>query len=265
MNSSGHIELDAAVEMDLEINGENAVLSSILATPLATIPEVMSADEAPPATSSYNMEFIKDEPKSSSRIDDGGEEEDVMTSPPPYKSLQRQQQRLSINMSLLSPSSSCSSSSLMSCSPPSATFSPSSAVSSAMSSPGTGHGSHSMRIGSLNSAGCASPGLNPFHWTSDMRQYIMADIGPQPSNSSQVPVLRNQHFLVRQRSYSKIGPTCAGGSESFFERAQFQHGLLRRSSASDLCTIPQNAALSPILDRSRVTGRGWNHDHNEDF
>ncbi|KAG0063824.1 hypothetical protein BGZ89_009593 [Linnemannia elongata] len=95
--------------------------------------------------------------------------------------------RLSINLSFLSPSSpspaSCSSftslSSASSSSPPSACYSSSS---SAMSSPG----------------GAISPILNPFQWTSDMRQYIMTDIGPQPSNS--------------QRSYSKIGDTGFGGA-----------------------------------------------------
>ncbi|OAQ27830.1 hypothetical protein K457DRAFT_127179 [Linnemannia elongata AG-77] len=108
--------------------------------------------------------------------------------------------RLSINLSFLSPSSpspaSCSSftslSSASSSSPPSACYSSSS---SAMSSPG----------------GAISPILNPFQWTSDMRQYIMTDIGPQPSNS-QVPALRSHLHLVRQRSYSKIGGTGFGGA-----------------------------------------------------
>ncbi|CAO3566740.1 unnamed protein product [Mortierella alpina] len=94
-------------------------------------------------------------------------------------------QRLSINLSLLSPSSPASLSSANSSSPPSATYS---SCSSAVSSPGSG----------------LSPILNPFQWTSDMRQYIMTDIGPQPSNS-QVPALRSHMRLVRQRSYSKIG------------------------------------------------------------
>lgn len=108
--------------------------------------------------------------------------------------------RLSINLSFLSPSSpssaSCSSftslSSASSSSPPSASYSSSS---SAMSSPG----------------GAISPILNPFQWTSDLRQYIMTDIGPQPSNS-QVPALRSHLHLVRQRSYSKIGGTGFGGA-----------------------------------------------------
>ncbi|KAG0289984.1 hypothetical protein BGZ96_006524 [Linnemannia gamsii] len=108
--------------------------------------------------------------------------------------------RLSINLSFLSPSSpssvSCSSytslSSASSSSPPSASYSSSS---SAMSSPG----------------GAISPSTNPFQWTSDLRQYIMTDIGPQPSNS-QVPALRSHLHLVRQRSYSKIGGTGFGGA-----------------------------------------------------
>ncbi|KAG0028396.1 hypothetical protein BGZ81_004769, partial [Podila clonocystis] len=45
-------------------------------------------------------------------------------------------------------------------------------------------------------------------WTSDLRQYIMTDIGPQPSNS-QVPTLRSGSHLVRQRSSSKISPAAA--------------------------------------------------------
>ncbi|KAF9906724.1 hypothetical protein EC991_000316 [Linnemannia zychae] len=45
----------------------------------------------------------------------------------------------------------------------------------------------------------------------DLRQYIMTDIGPQPSNS-QVPALRSHLHLVRQRSYSKIGGTGFGGA-----------------------------------------------------
>ncbi|KAG0034852.1 hypothetical protein BGZ81_002618 [Podila clonocystis] len=242
------IGLDSPVEMGL----------AVLATPLATIPELTS-DAIEPTTS-----------------EESAKEEEVA----PHKSLQKHQ-RLSINMSLLSPSS--SSSSLMSSSPPSASFSPSSSISSAASSP-SGH----MRISGLGSAG-ASPILNPFQWTSDMRQYIMADIGPQPSNS-QVPALRSQHFLVRQRSYSKVGPTCAGGlspstlhpsngngcyfgrsksgsvalspTTAELERAQFHQGFLRRSSASDLCTIPQNAALPPIHDSSRARAR-WNHGEDE--
>jgi len=108
--------------------------------------------------------------------------------------------RLSINLSFLSPSSpssvSCSPfspmSSVSSSSPPSASYSSSS---SAMSSPG----------------GAISPILNPFQWTSDLRQYIMTDIGPQPSNS-QVPALRSHLHLVRRRSYSKIGGTGFGGA-----------------------------------------------------
>ncbi|KAG0379551.1 hypothetical protein BGX24_012734 [Mortierella sp. AD032] len=75
------------------------------------------------------------------------------------------------------------------------TFTSYSSSSSAMSSPG----------------GAMSPILNPFQWTSDMRQYIMTDIGPQPSNS-QVPALRSHLHLVRQRSYSKIGGTGFGGA-----------------------------------------------------
>ncbi|KAG9064624.1 hypothetical protein KI688_002882 [Linnemannia hyalina] len=103
--------------------------------------------------------------------------------------------RLSINLSFLSPSSpsSASCSSASSSSPPSASYSSSS---SAMSSPG---------------GGAISPILNPFQWTSDLRQYIMTDIGPQPSNS-QVPALRSHFHLVRQRSYSKIGGTGFGGA-----------------------------------------------------
>ncbi|KAF8945647.1 hypothetical protein BGZ47_002253 [Haplosporangium gracile] len=100
--------------------------------------------------------------------------------------------RLSINLSFLFPSSPSSLSSASSSSPPSASYSSSS---SAMSSPG----------------GAISPILNPFQWTSDLRQYIMTDIGPQPSNS-QVPVLRSHLHLVRQRSYSKIGGTGFGGA-----------------------------------------------------
>ncbi|KAF9338192.1 hypothetical protein BG006_008683 [Podila minutissima] len=249
MNSSSTspIALDAPTEMGLT-----------LTTPLATIPELASDAIEPTAS------------------EESAKDEEVA----PHKSLQKHQ-RLSINMSLLSPSS--SSSSLMSSSPPSASFSPSSPMSSAASSP-SGH----MRIGGFGSAG-VSPILNPFQWTSDMRQYIMADIGPQPSNS-QVPALRNQHLLVRQRSYSKIGPTCAGGlspstlhpsnggcyfsraksgsvalspTTAELERAQFHQGFLRRSSASDLCTIPQNATLPPILDSSRARGGCWNRGEEE--
>ncbi|KAF9289719.1 hypothetical protein BGZ68_008801 [Mortierella alpina] len=105
--------------------------------------------------------------------------------PAPTDTKSARSQRLSINLSLLSPSSPASLSSANSSSPPSATYS---TCSSAVSSPGSG----------------LSPILNPFQWTSDLRQYIMTDIGPQPSNS-QVPALRSHMRLVRQRSYSKIG------------------------------------------------------------
>ncbi|KAF9129701.1 hypothetical protein BGW39_003891 [Mortierella sp. 14UC] len=94
-----------------------------------------------------------------------------------------------------------------------------SSSSSAMSSPG----------------GAISPSLNPFQWTSDLRQYIMTDIGPQPSNS-QVPALRSHLHLVRQRSYSKIGGTGFGG-------AGLGGGLLSPSS---------NGGMSPLSPSSSM-------------
>ncbi|KAF9945547.1 hypothetical protein BGZ65_010615 [Modicella reniformis] len=45
--------------------------------------------------------------------------------------------------------------------------------------------------------------LSPSFNNHDMRQYIMTDIGPQPSNS-QVPGLRN-HYTGRRKSYTKMG------------------------------------------------------------
>ncbi|KAI8347839.1 hypothetical protein B0O80DRAFT_502481 [Mortierella sp. GBAus27b] len=101
--------------------------------------------------------------------------------------------RLSLNMTLLSPAlhSPCSSVST----PPSGYFSPSNASSSSTSSAVSSPGSSSL-----------SPSFNS-SWNSDMRQYIMTDIGPQPSNSL-VPGLRSPQMtlgLVRRRSYSKMG------------------------------------------------------------
>lgn len=96
--------------------------------------------------------------------------------------------RLSLNMTLLSPSLHLPNSTVIP-TPPSGFFTPPmSNTSSTVSSPG----------------GSSSPSLNPHQWNSGLRQYIMTDIGPQPSNS-QVPGLRNHPGLVRQRSYTKMG------------------------------------------------------------
>ncbi|KAK3822913.1 MAG: hypothetical protein J3Q66DRAFT_330412 [Benniella sp.] len=100
--------------------------------------------------------------------------------------------RLSINMTLLSPSLHTSTTVMPT--PPSGSFSPSlsassSSTSSTVSSPGSN----------------LSPSFSNDTWASDLRQYIMTDIGPQPSNT-QVPGLRSHpRGPVRRKSYSKLG------------------------------------------------------------
>ncbi|KAF9183534.1 hypothetical protein BGZ51_003989 [Haplosporangium sp. Z 767] len=180
-------------------------------------------------------------------------------------------QRLSINLSLLSPSATPSLSSASSTSPPSATYSSSS---SAVSSPGG-----------------VSPILNSYQWTGDLRQYIMTDIGPQPPNS-QIPAVRNQMLLSRRRSYSKIGghgfvsptmggsykglgfptsPTCVSPSTSLQTQALvgqygnanassvYSNGGSKYGSMTDLCAIPQGGV--PVFDRRMMLSHAdWEHD-----
>ncbi|CAO3567108.1 unnamed protein product [Mortierella alpina] len=154
-------------------------------------------------------------------------------------------------------------------SPPSASYSSSSSsssLSSAASSPGgVNANSHPIMCttgdtGSNTSsapASAISPILNPFQWTSDLRQYIMTDIGPQPSNS-EMPTLRSQSHLVRQRSCSKISATClsvsgAGSATGSVPASAMAESLsatapvyVRRPSLTDLCTIPQDEVLPPM-------------------
>ncbi|KAG0269551.1 hypothetical protein DFQ27_003014 [Actinomortierella ambigua] len=218
-------------------------------------------------------------------------------------------QRLSINLSLLKPatpvtpaiSSSTSTSPLaMSPSLPSASYSASPSC-SAMSTPSL-H-SPSPKQSDRASSGGMSPILNPFQWTSDLRQYIITDIGPQPTNS-QIPALRAHHFLTRQRSFSKLGSSnnsshnsCAkayrtlspssaatspGGSgsysptspmESVYPHQEYRSlygtysGRLcgRYGSMNDLCTIPQDEPLppTPITVDRRMLYSDWDDDLTE--
>ncbi|KAG9326444.1 hypothetical protein KVV02_001623 [Mortierella alpina] len=169
-------EISTSAQMDLD----DSALHSASGMPLCTILEFPGEeyeDEHDPASSSRDR--VPEDNFNTTSI------EQSCPAPSPTDARSGRSQRLSINLSLLSPSLPASLSSANSSSPPSATYS---SCSSAVSSPGSG----------------LSPVLNPFQWTSDMRQYIMTDIGPQPSNS-QVPALRSPTRLVRQRSYSKIG------------------------------------------------------------
>ncbi|KAI7824849.1 hypothetical protein BC939DRAFT_449401 [Gamsiella multidivaricata] len=134
----------------------------------------------------------------------------------------------------------------------------------AMSSPPSSVASSPDESGILNSgqhpygSTAISPILTPFQWTSDLRQYIMTDIGPQPSNS-QMPTLRSHSHLVRQMSCSKISPVGGGacgsnnsnsgsnsttGSESGTSTPN--GGYSRYSTITDLCTIPQDEVLPPM-------------------
>ncbi|KAI8601955.1 hypothetical protein EDD21DRAFT_414430 [Dissophora ornata] len=166
--SSLQINIVTGVDLD------NSPLQSASGMPLTTIPE-LPGDEY-----ECEDEYINAERERALFTEDTL----ILTSTDSSEVASARPQRLSINMSLLSPSSPsvCPS---MSSSPSSASYS---SCSSAVSSP----------------ASAFSPILNPFQWTSDKRQYIMTDIGPQPSNS-QVLCLRSQTHLVRQRSHSKIG------------------------------------------------------------
>ncbi|KAG0087448.1 hypothetical protein BGZ93_010952 [Podila epicladia] len=135
-------------------------------------------------------------------------------------------------------------------------------------------------VGGPGNSGCSG------QWTSDLRQYIMTDIGPQPSNS-QVPTLRSGSHLVRQRSSSKISPAAAtmslanGGMvcpECGGYGQQCADGVVpyggggghgsfygRYASVTDLCTIPQDEILPPIKvpfeNRRRFVGHDeWDDD-----
>ncbi|KAF9939753.1 hypothetical protein BGZ67_008986 [Mortierella alpina] len=172
-------------------------------------------------------------------------------------------------------------------SPPSASYSSSSSsstssLSSAASSPGEANANTHLTMcttgdtGSNNSsapASAISPILNPFQWTSDLRQYIMTDIGPQPSNS-EMPTLRSHSHLVRQRSCSKISPTClsvsgAGSAPGSAPASAMPESLsttapvyVRRPSLTDLCTIPQDEVLPPMdvpLEK-RFAHEEWDDD-----
>ncbi|KAG0320152.1 hypothetical protein BGZ99_004674 [Dissophora globulifera] len=167
-----NLTISTSSNMDMD----HFALPSAIGTPLTTIPEV------PDDECEYEEEDYFHNKRTRAMFRDNSF---ITASATESADMDSSKSRwLSINMSSLSPSSptACSS---MSSSPPSASYS---SCSSAVSSPGSAF----------------SPSLNPFQWTSDLRQYIMTDIGPQPSNSP-VPVLRSHMHLVRQRSYSKIG------------------------------------------------------------
>ncbi|KAF9349838.1 hypothetical protein BGX26_011912 [Mortierella sp. AD094] len=173
--------LAITIPMGMGMHMDNSGPMSALCTPLTTIPELP-----------YEEEEEEEEDNEHDRRARAMYTDDIVITActqdnydSTCEGLAARSAGLSINMSFLSPSSPTFSSTMSSSSPPSASYS---SCSSAMSSPG----------------GAISPILNPFQWTSDIRQYIMTDIGPQPSNS-QVPGLRNHMHLARQRSYSKIG------------------------------------------------------------
>ncbi|KAI8345133.1 hypothetical protein B0O80DRAFT_475402, partial [Mortierella sp. GBAus27b] len=147
--------------------------------------------------------------------------------------------------------------------------------SSVASSPGDLNNSQH-RPQNHNSTGM-SPILTPFLWTSDLRQYIMTDIGPQPSNS-QMPSLRCESHLVRQVSSSKISPVAGGVCNSptavtegddcvsspVVSSAPSTHNgtFARFSSAPDLCTIPQDEVLPPmeVPFEGRFAHQEWDDD-----
>ncbi|KAI7829748.1 hypothetical protein BC939DRAFT_440455 [Gamsiella multidivaricata] len=169
---------EIASDMDMDFNLSALIIASGI--PLTTIPE-LPGDE----NEFSDVELIpKEEERMRAMLFD-----DIFIPGPDSTSESRPNkphQRLSINMSSLSPfSHSACSPMFSSSSPPSATYS---SCSSAVSSPGSAF----------------SPILNSFQWTSDLRQFILTDIGPQPCNS-QVLGLRNHGGPVRRKSYSKIG------------------------------------------------------------
>ncbi|KAF9419733.1 hypothetical protein BGZ76_004204 [Entomortierella beljakovae] len=152
-------------------------------------------------------------------------------------------------------------------SPPSTTYSSSSSGASSPRDMGNSRknsGSNTSKNGYIGS----SPILTPFQWTNDLRQYIMTDIGPQPSNS-QMPSLRSQSHLVRQRSCVKISPvshvngggcdhiSSPGASDSAVSptsangttpssSSSSSTATYRYSTITDLCTIPQDEVLPPM-------------------
>ncbi|KAF9414215.1 hypothetical protein BGZ94_000464, partial [Podila epigama] len=143
-------------------------------------------------------------------------------------------------------STTCPSTPSLSSSPPvgggmfpfsSSSYSPSSSVTS---SPGGGSsgcnsgGSYSLPMSpsltGFQCHTCGGPGMSPTsQWTSDIRQYIITDIGPQPSNS-QVPTLRSQSHLVRQRSSSKVSPAAVTST--------MPYQSLSSSSSSSMLSSP---------------------------
>ncbi|KAF9915977.1 hypothetical protein BX616_004929 [Lobosporangium transversale] len=126
---------------------------------------------------------------------------------------------------------------------------------------------HVCRYGNPHVA-AISPILTPFQWSSNPRQYIMTDIGPQPPNS-QAPTLRSQSHPARHRPCPKIGSSCllaAGGCgehdgtlscppSSYSKKAMTSPQTasmtmhdscgthMRCSTATNLCTIPQDEVL----------------------
>lgn len=174
----------------------------------------------------------------------------------------------------------------------------SSPPSSVASSPGEHRGLHPLAGSAAASGGpnTISPILTPFQWTSDLRQYIMTDIGPQPSNS-QMPTLRSHSHLVRQVSCSKISPVGApanaggngnggmnhngtinssigprvgcgnAGAGSELPTGAFTPNSAhsRYSTITDLCTIPQDEVLPPMqvpLER-RFAHTEWDDEDEE--
>ncbi|KAK3828101.1 MAG: hypothetical protein J3Q66DRAFT_321825, partial [Benniella sp.] len=123
--------------------------------------------------------------------------------------------------------------------------------SSVASSPGE-LGRHRLQHGSTP----ISPILTPFLWTSDLHQYIMADIGPQPSNS-QMPSIRSQSHLVRHVSSSKISPV-AGCGNTAAVTATASHS----NHSTDLCTIRQDEVLPPmdVPLEGRFAHQEWDDD-----
>ncbi|KAF9434364.1 hypothetical protein BGZ76_008140 [Entomortierella beljakovae] len=220
------------------MNLESSGILSATGTPLCSIPELSSEDEFEHEDDDYFQDgrvramFTDDVLITTSEEKSSGKSMGT-----PARSL-----RLSINMSFLSPSSPTPGGTSMShCSPPSATYS---SCSSAVSSPG---------------GSAFSPILNPFQCTSDIRQYIMTDIGPQPSNS-QVPALRSHLHLVRQRTYSKLGGATGGGFVS--PTSPGWSGNDGAIKGLGVTLSPNEAPMSASFQTQSLAGQYGNKSHS---
>ncbi|GJJ75012.1 hypothetical protein EMPS_07370 [Entomortierella parvispora] len=246
---------------DSEMTMNEIMLTSTSGTALPTIPESPCEEES---------DFDFDEPEMMNAFFNATATSSTArskTTPTTAKS----HHRLSLNLAFLSPntanrpdnnsnklSASCTTgvSSPMSSSPPSATYScpsfASSTASSVASSPGGVMGG-----ACACSPAALSPILNPFQWTTDLRQYIITDIGPQPSNSRQIPTLVRSH-VQQQKEQSQQAQSPLSPSPSHQMQRQRSNS---RIQAVAITTLAANSALGSGMSSSFSNFKALDGDH----